>query len=113
MAATPGVTFGPIGNRGALPQLPVSDCITHGLLVASTVKTVAVPAGSNFAAVFFGSDVYATADGSAPSVPGGDLTGSVVFPIPASSGRVIPCGGAANLKLISATAGVFSVEFFN
>lgn len=113
MAATPSVAFGPIGNRGALPQLPVTDCTTHGLLVASTVKTIAVPSGSKFAAVVFGSDAYATLDGSAPVVPSGDLTGSVVIPIPAGSGRVLPLDSSTgNLKLISASAGIFSVEFF-
>lgn len=114
MAATPSVAFGPIGNRGALPQLPVTDCATHGLLAANTPKTVAVPAGSKFAAVFFGADAYATLDNSAPVVPSGDLPGSLLIPIPAGSGRVLPLDSLSggNLKLISASAGIFSVEFF-
>lgn len=112
MAANPSVTLGPIGNRATLPQLPLSDCITHGVLVASTAKIVSVPGGAAFAAVIFPADVYVTSDGSTPTVPAGDDTGSTKFCIPGGSARVFPILSGNDLKILSATAGPFSVEFF-
>lgn len=111
MAATPGVALDPInGKRGALSQAAISDCITHGLLVANTAKAVTVPAGSQWALVVSALDIYANAAATAV-VPSGDLTGSVLTPVLGHSGRALNVAGATTLSLISASAGVFSVEF--
>lgn len=111
MAATPGVAFLPLG-RGNLPQAGLSDCITHLTLVATTAQAVTVPAGSRWAIITSGIDLFVANDGSTTAAVPTSGAASVIAPVPSYSSRAIPVTPGANLSIVSASAGLVSVEFF-